>query len=69
MVARDILPDEVAKKETFLLLHLGGYLLTVAHGNTYLPRGTKDKNACHSNPNIQISADEISQILHKIGRK
>ena len=40
-LAIDIFPDEVEKKK-FLLLHLDGYLFSVAHGNRYLPRGNKE---------------------------
>ena len=29
-------------KNTFLLLHLYGYLFSVAHGNRYLSRGSKE---------------------------
>ena len=39
-LATNILPDEVEKRK-FLLLHLGGSLLSVTHGNRYLPRGSK----------------------------
>ena len=37
-LATDIFPDEVGKKK-FLLLHLDGFLFSVAHGIRYLPRG------------------------------
>ena len=48
MVTRDALRLAIAKfsvevgKKTFLLLHLYGYLFNVAHGNRYLPRGSKE---------------------------
>ena len=36
-----IFPDKVGKN-TFLLLHLDGYLFSMAHCNRYLPRGIKE---------------------------
>ena len=35
----DVFPDEVGKKK-YLLLHLDGYLFSMADYNRYLPRGT-----------------------------
>ena len=40
-LAIDIFPDEVEKNK-LLLLHLDGYLFSVARGNRYLPRGKKE---------------------------
>ena len=37
----DVFPDEVGKKK-YLLLHLDGYLFSMAHDNEYLPRGSKE---------------------------
>ena len=40
--------DEVGKKKClklhlkFLLVHLDGYLFSVAHGNTYLPKSSNE---------------------------
>ena len=31
-----------SRKKKFLLLHLDGYLFTVAYGNRYLSRGSKE---------------------------
>ena len=40
-LAIDIFLDEVGKMK-FLLLHLDGYLFSVAHDNRYLPRGSNE---------------------------
>ena len=36
-----VFPDEVGKR-TLLLLHKGGYLLSVDHDNRHPPRGSKE---------------------------